>query len=155
MGMSRKTLSERFWAKVEKTETCWLWQAAKDGRGYGKIQTGTLEHPRYEQAHRVAWRLAFGDAGNEHVLHRCDVKLCVRPDHLFTGSPADNAADMASKDRSRFGVLATGSKLDPEKVRAIRAAAPGTTLTALAERYGVAIPTIWKVVHRESWRRVD
>ena len=151
-----KTLGERFWAKVHKTPTCWLWVASVDGHGYGKIQTGTLAKPKYEQAHRVAWRLTHGEDATKNVLHRCDVRLCVRPDHLFEGSTQDNHDDMWAKGRGRHGARASSAKLDADKVAAIRSAVEaGASLSSQARLYGVAVPTIWKVVHRQSWTRPD
>ena len=93
-------LRERFEGKFtpEPNSGCWLWMAAggADGR-YGRI--GVNGNSRL--AHRVAWELYRGPiSGNEHVLHKCDVTICVNPDHLFLGSHADNMRDMAEKGRA-------------------------------------------------------
>ena len=55
-------LEERFWEKVDKTETCWTWKASKHGRGYGLFHTGRrLKKGKMEYAHRVAYELTYGE----------------------------------------------------------------------------------------------
>lgn len=83
------TLERRFWAKVEKTDTCWLWTAALDRSGYGVISSGKVNGSsgRALQAHRVAWELVIGDIPDgEYVRHSCSNQHCVRPDHLYLSS---------------------------------------------------------------------
>lgn len=91
------TLAQRFWAKVNKTARCWLWTGALDRRGYGSFRGdhGTVK------AHRVAWKLQTGESLPPEIelCHTCDTPACVRFDHLFKGSHADNMADMAAKGR--------------------------------------------------------
>jgi hypothetical protein len=151
----KQTLEERFWAKVDKSGECWLWTAAVDGRGYGKIQTGTLAKPKLEAAHRVAWRLTRGTEPTGFVLHHCDTPRCVRPDHLFEGTSADNAADMVTKGRQTRGASHPFARLTEEQVREIRSLDPEiTNIAAVARRYGVSYFTIRKVVRGETWRDV-
>lgn len=93
----RKTLVDLFWEKVEKTGGCWLWRGATNPKGYGR--TGVGSH-RSALAHRLSWNLAHGQIpAGLFVLHRCDTPGCVRPDHLFLGTAADNTADMIRKGR--------------------------------------------------------
>ena len=100
----RKTLEERFWEKVEKTEGCWLWtaNATKDREGnrrYGLIGAGRRgEGTLY--AHRVSWEIHNGPVPQDmYVLHRCDNPCCVNPLHLFLGAQVDNMQDMTMKGR--------------------------------------------------------
>ena len=94
----RRPLVERFWEKVVKTPTCWLWTAAAQG-GYGVIGDPHRKG-RVLRAHRVSWELHDGPIpSGMDVLHRCDTPACVRPDHLFLGTAADNIADMFAKGR--------------------------------------------------------
>jgi hypothetical protein len=90
---------ERFWKKVNKTDGCWLWTATRIGR-YG----GFRFEGRSRTAHRVSWELAFGPIPDGlQVLHHCDTPLCVNPQHLFLGTPLDNARDRDSKGRGYNG----------------------------------------------------
>lgn len=79
MYVTRVPLADRFWAKVSKTDTCWLWTAAKTGQGYGHIKVDGRMRP----AHRVSYELAIGPIPEGMDLdHLCRTPLCVRPDHL-------------------------------------------------------------------------
>jgi transcriptional regulator with XRE-family HTH domain len=90
---------ERFWPKVQKTETCWLWMGGKTLGGYGVFRY----NDRQEGAHRVSWQMAHKEPIPERlqVLHSCDVRLCVNPDHLWLGTQSDNIQDCLAKGRLR------------------------------------------------------
>jgi hypothetical protein len=92
----RAAVIARFWSLVNKSETgCWLWTAARSKSGYGSFAG--------RRAHRVAHEFALGPIPpGLHVLHTCDVPACVRPDHLWLGTHADNMADKVAKGRQRI-----------------------------------------------------
>ena len=84
--------------KVGKTDSCWEWTGAQFANGYGAFQV----NGKTVRAHRFAWELAHGPIPEGiRVLHHCDNRLCCRPDHLFLGTDADNAADKIAKGRDR------------------------------------------------------
>lgn len=92
---------ERFWAKVDKSDDCWIWTGSKKSNGYGSFAWPNREHIEY--AHRVAFIISVRELGAEEcVLHHCDNRLCVNPQHLFVGSHTDNIQDMLSKKRGRW-----------------------------------------------------
>lgn len=88
---TRKSIAERFWAKVQKTDTCWLWTAAKTPTGYGNIRVAG----RSLQSHRLSYEMYHGVAltPEQCILHSCDVRACVNPSHLRIGTRADNRRD--------------------------------------------------------------
>ena len=144
MGTRKKrfSLEHRFWEKVDKTSSCWLWKAAKNQYGYGVF--GTI-NPRLELAHRVSWRLAgFEVPRGLCVLHRCDVPACVRPDHLFVGTKAENSRDMVKKGRN-----VTPAKITREVALRIRNA--GGLHREIAERFGVSRTCVTRIKNNQSW----
>lgn len=91
------------WRILDKIEMipeagCWLWTARIGGNGYGSITTPGGS--RKEQAHRVSYKDFIGPIpAGMCVLHKCDVRACVNPNHLWLGTKKDNTADMDAKGR--------------------------------------------------------
>jgi hypothetical protein len=149
---SKKT-EDRFWPKVAKSDGCWEWQGSRERGGYGII--GASRHQRARKAHRVSWELHNGPipAGLD-VLHHCDNKPCVRPDHLYLGTNLDNARDRIERGLEAFrkGQANGNAKLTEADVRAIIAALQaGSTQQAAANRFGVSQPTVSEIARRVTW----
>ncbi len=174
-----KDVERRFWAKVQKTDGCWLWiGSSRNGRGQlglGKGGGGIAV------VHRVSWTIHYGPIPpNMLVCHHCDNPICVNPSHLFLGTQFDNMRDAASKGR-----MASGDKhwtrTQPERhsarthpgqsVRGERHGRAVLTTTAvllirklyangqvthaeLGRQFGVGSTTIGHIVCRTIWRHI-
>ena len=83
-------MENTFWSKVNKTNTCWLWIGGKTKDGYGTCSNG--------YAHRQSWKIHYGDIPRGLlVLHTCDIRNCVNPNHLWLGTILDNIKDRDNK----------------------------------------------------------
>lgn len=148
----------RFWDNVERGAGCWTWKRATRGaQGYG---TTKWQHRTYA-THRLAWELTYGPIPpGLLVCHRCDNPPCVRPDHLWLGTPLDNMRDMRDKGRARpvraRGEAASRALLTEEQVRMVRQRqASGETMAALARELRVSFGAIRSIVVRKTWRHVE
>ncbi|ALC12519.1 HNH endonuclease signature motif containing protein [Sphingopyxis sp. 113P3] len=96
----------RFQSRVspEPNSGCWLWLGAANEQGRGSFRYGMAgEQKRTGLASRISYEMAIGPIPDGmQVLHRCDVPLCVNPDHLFLGTVTDNMRDMVAKGRHRL-----------------------------------------------------
>ena len=145
---------KRFWDKVNKTDSCWLWTGCKSPKGYGvfRIIGGTI------RAHRFSYLLKHGAIPDcLMVLHKCDNPACVNPDHLYLGTARENAVDMFERNPpNRRGVLSKRSKLNDDKVRAIISLSrSGLSNMELGVMFNVHNSTISKVVLRKEWNHVQ
>lgn len=144
------TSEERFWPRVSKTPTCWLWQGGKSPKGYGKFWIANKDI----RAHRQAWVFTHGPIPIGLVVcHRCDIPSCVNPEHLFLGTQDDNVRDCVIKGRQARGETQSASKLTAEQVLAIRAI-EGVSQRELARRFGVTHALIGYVQRRAIWRHI-
>ena len=146
---------DRFWSKVHKTGTCWLWRGTVLSHGYGQIALGHPSTPGSKRwrVHRFSWELHYGSVPDGLVVcHKCDTPLCVNPKHLFLGTQAENVHDAIRKGRrDAFGI----QKLNPDDVRVIRAqAARGVSRHDIATAFQVAPNTVSQIVLRRTWAHV-
>jgi hypothetical protein len=149
------SLAERFWSRVDKQsgDGCWLWQGATLKDGYGVFSPRA--HTAWK-AHRFSWVATYGPIPTGMmVCHKCDVRNCVRPDHLWLGTCQDNLSDMAAKGRSTLGERNVKAKLTEDQVREIRQHyRNGALQVDLARQYGVRQANISDIVRRETWKHV-
>ena len=164
-----------FWDRVEKTETCWLWQGCIDHDGYGKMTF----HGEQIRAHRFSWALHNGPVPADlYVCHNCpggDNRQCVNPSHLFVGTQRDNVYDYFVKNKGyvphplppkgcgigNHGQHAVGekqhlAKLTAEKVMDIRQRyrAGNIILKELADEYGVTLQAVHYAIQRKTWKHI-
>ncbi len=87
----------RFWAKVAKSEGCWVWTGAFGREGYGRTSDGK-GHGRIALSHRVSYELEIGPIPDGlHIDHLCRNRACVRPSHLEPVTQAENNRRSATK----------------------------------------------------------
>lgn len=98
---ARPPLEVAFQKWFEKGDGCWEWTGGTDGGGYGMFNYAGVSY----RATRISLMLDGRDPGEKMACHHCDNPPCVRPDHLFVGTNADNMQDMVAKGRNpnRFG----------------------------------------------------
>ncbi len=157
MGRSKGSLTERFWSFVQKSEDgCWSWTGTKCTKGYGLISVG---HKGQIKAHRLSWEIHYGPIPEGLcALHRCDVRDCTRPDHLFLGTRKDNMDDMFSKKRN---VVALGekngmSKLTANDIPIIRSLFRSRKFSQreIGEQFGVSGCLVWRIMNGRAWRHI-
>ena len=166
-------LRDRFDAKwtLEPNTGCWIWTGSARAVKPGYLQYGELVlQKNYEQkhflAHRISWMLRKGEIPDGmDVLHRCDVPLCVNPDHLFLGTQKDNVTDMIQKGRKFVarGERAGSAKLkEHEVIEILNSYVPGKVrcksdygICGLARRFNVSKQCISAIVKRQWWRHVS
>lgn len=162
-------VEQRFWQKIQlHQDGCWGWSGEKNSRGYARIS----RNGRRILAHRFSWELHYGlITPGLCVLHHCDNRSCVRPDHLFLGTFSDNNLDMWEKHRHPFrkslkrndpydprGRHCNGgqnngqSKLIDSDVSDILRS--GLSNKEIASYYGVSATTISLIRHRWTWKHI-
>lgn len=105
----RKPFAPRFWGRaILAPSGCREWQGSLGSNGYGQVYYRGRQH----KAHRVSWIESHGTIpAGLCVLHRCDNRRCINPEHLFLGTVADNARDMMEKGRCSHAVVGLAAKL--------------------------------------------
>lgn len=166
-GLS-ETFPDRFWPKINKDGPvpshmphlgkCWIWIAGLNNRGYGWIARGDGRQVAI-LAHVASWLLTFGKIPNSLcVLHHCDNRLCVNPNHLWLGTKAENVFDMDRKGRrgSANGELAGQAKLTNADVLEIRRlySAGGISQKTLGKMFNVSERCVFFIVHRQHWTHI-
>jgi hypothetical protein len=141
-------------ASVDDLATgCRLWIGSMaGGNGYGRLR---WQDRPIQRAHRLAWEAAYGSVPEGmSVLHKCDVRRCVNPKHLFLGTNGDNNTDRSQKGRNAIvvGAQRYNAKLTDEVVRAIKSSQE--TQLALAHRHGVSASVISRIKSGKIWKHV-
>ena len=155
------TLSERLQrdAMPEPNSGCLLWIGATQRNGYGRAQWG--KRGQSYLVHRLAWQAANGPIPEGKVIcHKCDVRACINPQHLFVGTQSDNIKDMYAKGRvprhrgqpTLHGMEHPSAKLTDDIVRQIRL--DGRPAKEWAAETGIHQMTIYKIRNRSRWAHI-
>ena len=156
---ARRSVADRFWEKVDRStpDACWEWTAPLAVHGYGQF---LMDYKMYG-AHRVAYMLTKGVIPEgKVVMHTCDNRACVNPNHLVVGTQAENLEDMTRKGRRRVGPC-IGSRngtaiLNEDDVAAVRAMALTRRFTQeqIGKLFGIDQTTVSLIVTRKKWKHV-
>lgn len=159
-----KPIAERIFEGIKISENgCWEWVKFRARNGYGRISIGN----KSISAHRASY-LVFKGAipAGKFVCHVCDNPCCVKPSHLFLGTPSENFLDSVRKGRSKLvlenrsraarGSETKVSKLRENDITIIRNLYfnEKMTLKSIAARFGVHSATISKVLKGTTWKHV-
>lgn len=152
----------RFWSRVNKagpimphmSTRCWVWTGSTFASGYGRVNTGG----KMRYAHRISLDAEFPSPDAFlYALHRCDNPACVRPHHLYWGTPKQNHDDMVARGRANKerGVDRYNAKLDEEKVKLIRQlSGEGVSNRELSKRFHINSGTVSRIIRRLRWKHV-
>ncbi len=174
----------RFWAKVNKSGPvireqlgpCWVWTAALSKAGYGVFGIGQ----GIFYASRISWTMVNGQITPGHeTLHECDNPPCCNPNHIRTGTHAQNMRDMGDKNRHAWAThperMARGdasgarkhpekvergedrynAKMTDEKVRQMRSDnSSGMSWERCARKYGISKRVAGFIITRQAWKHV-
>lgn len=146
--IKRRLLARRV---VDPSSGCWLSSYCGDGAGYAHFRVDG----RMVCAHRLSFAAFVGSIpAGKLVLHRCDVRKCFNPEHLFLGSHADNAADAVRKGRlfRAVGEANGSAKLSADQVRELRASS--LSAVELAKRFGVSDTSVRQARRGLTWKHV-
>lgn len=158
-GAFHPPVENRFWAKVDKTPgygpkgDCWRWTGTLDKDGYGRFR----DKGKTIKAHIFSYKLHKGDfQKGPCVLHRCDMRDCSNPAHLWLGDNAANTADMIAKGRDRhlFGEECVASRLTEEQALAILRD-DYHLQSELAEMYGISRAAVCMLKKRKTWKHLQ
>ena len=136
---------------------CHIWMGALNGHGYGTTRWDGRKHVR---VHRLAWEAANGPIPSGlGLMHSCDVRCCVNPDHLTPGTQTENIKDMFAKGRGVIpdvrGERQGSAKLNADDVRAIRVLEGKIPRKQIAAMFGVHASNVGLIVRRKAWAHVD
>jgi hypothetical protein len=127
---------------------CMEYQGNIDQYGYGKISVFN----KTKHTHRHVWELLNGELDNIiHVLHKCDNRKCVNPDHLFLGTNLDNMRDCINKGRRNCS-----SKLNPNKIKQIcQMAKEGLLYKDIAMQFNITCSYSSRIARKNGIKRIN
>jgi len=147
-------MPERFYSKlIFGSSDCWIWRGHVDDIGYGRFP-----FDGENKAHRVSYKLHSGQIPyGMFVMHKCDNRQCVNPQHLILGTQRDNMQDMKRKGRGKsnpqYGECNPMAKLTSEKVDQIRIEClSGRRQCDVAKEFGVSNMTVSRIIRKETWK---
>lgn len=148
---TEQELRSNFFSKVKKSDGCWMWTGVTyDGYGYTSFRGKSIG------AHRLSWIFANGSIpAGKWVLHKCDVRNCVNPEHLYLGDIYQNNADTKERDGYARGVDCGQAKLTEAQVKEIfLRTRNGESCVAVAKDYGTSRANASRIKRGKQWTHV-
>ena len=145
-------LKKRFFDKVDKRgkDECWNWTASTRNSGYGRIGY----NGKVVSAHRLSWIIHNGPIPEgKWILHKCDNKLCVNPNHLYAGTPGDNNYDTAKRTSPKSGRISRFSLEDIQEIK--RLYSNRITQKIISEKFGCSRVHITHIVNEKGFLGVN
>ncbi len=145
-----ESLDRWFWPRVNKTDACWLWTGAINGWGYGSVRMKCKSFG----AHAISYRVHKGEIPKGlEIMHSCDVRACVNPEHLSLGTKQDNKNDCVRKERQARGETNGHSSLTKEQVLRIAQIRreKGWGYKKIAKETGLGSSAISHVLAGRTW----
>lgn len=150
MPKTNKSRKELFEEKFipEPNSGCWLWEGSLNSSGYGSFCIGEKET---SLAHRFSYQTYRGEIPDDKcVLHRCDNRICVNPDHLWIGTNLDNVLDREAKGRgATIGERNPNSIITENAARHIKAGV--LSREQYAKKYGIHETTVRHIQQGRRW----
>lgn len=148
----KKSVSQRFWEKVIKKESCWEWSGSPSKAGYGTLSINKIPI----NAHRISYEIHIGKIPeNMCVCHKCDNRICVNPDHFFLGTKKDNMEDKRLKKRHAYGEKTGNSKLTDEIVLYCRFLYEnGFKLSEMSKFFNIGCAPMRNAIKGRSWKHI-
>jgi len=133
---------------------CWLWTRPLLKSGYGQIR---LNYKMYK-SHRLSFEI-FNKCSvlrPYFICHKCDIKACVNPDHLYIGTIYDNARDACLRGQQIKGEQVNNAVLTEGQVLKIRAlfSTGKYSKAKLARLYKVSDDCIFGLITRRTWKHI-
>lgn len=149
---SARTVEARFLAKITKNvgpKGCWIFDGAvSGGNGYGSMRDET---GRMDYAHRISHRLYKGPIPDGAlVLHTCDCRKCANPEHIYSGTHAQNIKDAIERERyARRGKLRAAQVLE-----IVAKSKAGASRSSLSERFHVSPESIARILQGKTYSKL-
>jgi hypothetical protein len=128
---------------------CWLWGGAASSNGY----PGMYINGKNRRAHRLSWEFHNGPVPDGlFVCHKCDVRMCINPEHLFLGTNADNMRDAGQKGRMPYGENHYATKIT--ETQALEILHDERIARLIALDYCVSITVVYNIKNGKFWKHL-
>lgn len=154
--------AETFFSLIRRghTSDCWEWLGSKNRDGYGSVWFALGDRATTHGAHKVSLYLHTGikpSDRSQEVMHDCDNRICVNPNHLRLGTHRENMADCAKRGRIRLGGVGRGEKhpnaklSDADALSMRNRRANGEKLSVLAREAGISNAAASRICNKKRW----